>query len=157
MTALRGLTLCVVASAAALAASAVGGGAAAEDADAAAGLTVWDGVYPSAQAERGLEIYDEFCVTCHARGMRGAPGSPPLTGAPFLFNWDGRPLGALFEQVRDTMPVGQVGYLTDDELLDVIAAILAANGFPGDDGAADLTADADALGAITIVRAEPEP
>jgi mono/diheme cytochrome c family protein len=124
-------------------------------AGAATARSVWDGVYSDAQAARGERLYAEHCVECHAEGMRGASGSPPLVGPPFMFNWDGETLGALYDQVRATMPPGQVGLLSDDEMIDALAAILKANAFPAAQSGAELRPDADALGAIAIARTAP--
>ncbi len=114
-----------------------------------AGTSTLDGVYSSAQAERGLEIYTDHCVMCHAKDFTGSPGAPALTGPAFLFTWDGMTMAALFDYIKTMMPPGEVGSLTDQEYADALAIILKANMFPAKDGA-ELTADDAALAAVAI-------
>ena len=56
--------------------------------------------------------------------------APPVAGPKFLRKWDGRPLGALFEYVRVTMPANNPGYLSDAEVADIVAYMLSASGMP---------------------------
>ncbi len=56
--------------------------------------------------------------------------APPVGGAKFLRVWDGRTLATLFELVRTTMPANNPGYLDDQELVDVIAWMLAVSDLP---------------------------
>jgi len=122
---------------------------------AAAGRTVWDGVFTDAQAERGLTGYRDQCAACHAESMRGGPGAPGVAGPEFLFNWDGRTARELLDFVQTTMPPGGGGTLTDHQVADMLAAIFRANGFPvGTD--AELPADDSALMGIRITRTKGE-
>ena len=116
-----------------------------------AGTSTLDGIYSAAQAKRGLAVYTEHCVMCHAPNFTGAPGAPPLTGPEFTFNWDGMTMAALFDYVKAMMPPGEVGSLSDQEYIDAIATILQANAFPAVDGK-DLPADHDALAALAFQR-----
>jgi len=116
-----------------------------------AGTSTLDGIYSAAQAKRGLAVYTEHCVMCHAPNFTGNPGAPPLTGPEFTFNWDGMTMAALFDYVKAMMPPGEVGSLSDQEYIDAIATILQANAFPAVDGK-DLPADQDALAALAFQR-----
>jgi mono/diheme cytochrome c family protein len=115
--------------------------------------TVWDGVYSAAQAERGVKRYEENCSACHGADMMGGPGVPGLAGAEFLFNWNNKTAGDLFDFLKTNMPPGQQGSLRDDQYLDIVAATMKTNGFP--EGSADLPADLAALKTLTITRNKP--
>jgi mono/diheme cytochrome c family protein len=115
--------------------------------------TVWDGVYTAAQAERGAKRFEETCAACHGADMAGGPGIPGVTGIEFMFKYNKTSVGELFDYVKQNMPPGQAGSLTDPQYLDVVAVILKGNGFP--EGATELPADAGALKAIAITRDKP--
>lgn len=74
--------------------------------------------------------------------------APPIAGAKFLRKWSGRPLAALLEYTRATMPSNNPGYLSDGEVADIIAYMLATSGAPA--GSNQLAADARALASISI-------
>lgn len=97
--------------------------------------TVWDGVFSQAQLERGEGLYAANCSVCHGAEKRGGGGIPGVVGPEFRFNWDRRSLSEVLEYIRSTMPPGQAGTLNVEQYVDVLAAILAGNGFPA--GAAD--------------------
>jgi mono/diheme cytochrome c family protein len=112
--------------------------------------TAWDGVYTTAQAERASAVYRDQCANCHAQNMRGAPGAPGLAGPGFMFEWNGKSAGELFDVLKKTMPPGGAGRLTDQQYADLVAAMLHANGFPA--GTTDLPATRTALDSILITR-----
>lgn len=124
--------------------AAFGGPGRADDATGSAGL------YSEAQAARGLAVYEKHCVACHAAGMTGGPGSPPLKGEIFLIGWRGEKVGVLLEQIHLTMPTGLAGSLADQEYADVLAAVLQANGFPPSADGSELATDPAALMDVTI-------
>lgn len=116
--------------------------------------SVWYGVYTMEQAERGAEIYTRECETCHAANMRGGPAVRGVVGLAFQFLWKDRSLGELFEAIRTKMPPGKPGTLTDQEYIDVLAAILQGNELPaGRD--TELPADPEFLGSIKITWENP--
>jgi mono/diheme cytochrome c family protein len=94
--------------------------------------SVWHGVYSDAQQKRGEPPYVRECSTCHGETLKGGEGSPALTGPEFLERWNGRTLGDLFDNIRQTMPPppDRPGKLTPQQHADVIAYILKANNFP---------------------------
>lgn len=116
--------------------------------------TIWDGVFTAEQARRGQLAYTGPCDRCHGFKLDGASDdpdmlpAPPIAGAKFLRKWDGRPLAALFEYTRATMPSNNPGYLSDTEVADIIAFMLASSGAPP--GPVELPHDAPALANIAL-------
>jgi mono/diheme cytochrome c family protein len=121
--------------------------------------TVRDGVFTAEQARRGQAAYTGPCDRCHGYKLDGAADdpdmlpAPPVAGAKFLRKWDGRSLAALFEYLRATMPANNPGYLSDAELVDIVAYMLATSGLPAGD--APLPSGAAALAAVVIVSQAP--
>ncbi len=74
------------------------------------------------QLARGRGLYEQHCVRCHAQG-----GTAPELTAEAL-----APMGTaqtLFSFVRVAMPQDRPGTLTEQEYWDILAHLLAANGF----------------------------
>jgi mono/diheme cytochrome c family protein len=99
----------------------------------AAGLTVaaqdrtaGDGVYTSAQAMRGAATFQTSCATCHSTdGI-----APSLTGDRFERFWTDANLNSLFTQIKTAMPRNAPGSLSESAYVDIVAHLLAQNGFP---------------------------
>jgi cbb3-type cytochrome c oxidase subunit III len=104
--------------------------------------SVWDGIYSSAQAGRGSEIYNNHCVSCHTAGLIAG-----LSGQVFMDDWREDNLKSLFDQMKRTMPADEPSTLRDQEYLDVLAFVLKKNGFP--EGRKELAAES--LGTIQII------
>jgi cytochrome c len=115
--------------------------------------TVWDGVYTPAQAERGDKRFADACAPCHGADMAGGPGIPGVTGIEFMFKYNNKSVGELFDYVKQNMPPGQQGSFTDAQYLDMVAAILKGNEFPA--GTNDLPAETAGLQGIKITRSKP--
>jgi mono/diheme cytochrome c family protein len=102
--------------------------------------SIWDGVITEVQAIRGELAYTGPCSHCHGFRLNGAPDdpdmapTPPLAGAKFLRDWDGRSLAQLYEYTRTTMPENNPSYLSPQEFVDVIAYMLVKSGVPTGDG-----------------------
>jgi mono/diheme cytochrome c family protein len=93
--------------------------------------TTQDGVYTAVQSASGRALYKaRQCNTCHGAAMEGTAVGPALAGAGFLDRWRGDTLGSLSSCIRNTMPPGAAGGLSDAEYRDLVAALLEANGFP---------------------------
>lgn len=108
--------------------------------EAQASRTVQDGVFGGLQAARGQALYAQQCAGCHGPALGGAQG-PPLEGPTFRSKWRQEPLSALFIKVRYTMPpaaAADPARLTPEQGADLVAHILASNGFPA--GKADFAA-----------------
>jgi len=106
--------------------------------------TVQNGVFTDAQAARGQALYGQRCASCHGDALNGAQG-PPLSGAAFVIHWETEPLSTLVTKIEKTMPLDTPGQLTAPQVIDLVAHVLKANGFPA--GRADLAvADAARIG-----------
>lgn len=129
--------------------------AAANAAAQTASATIWDGVFTAEQASRGQLAYTGPCDRCHGYKLDGASEdpdmlpAPPIAGAKFLRKWNGRPLAALFDYVRGTMPSNNPGYLADAEIADIVAFMLAASDAPAGD--TELSAGSPSLATTIIV------
>ena len=113
---------------------------------------IWQGVYTTAQAERGKATFLVTCQRCHNADLSGDRG-PALKGDRFMASWGGGNVTRLFEKIRDTMPPFATSTLDDATKLDIVTFILQTNGFPT--GAKEL-AGAD-LESIEIVAQGEQP
>ena len=111
-------------------------------------LPIWNGVYTSAQAERGATVYQNHCGECHHDDLSGGEG-PALVGNSFMVKWEMSSVERLFHKIRDTMPEVGSSNVTDAQKLDVVAFILQQNGYPA--GTTELTDVKSALAAIRMV------
>ena len=131
-----------------LAATFVYGASAPQSAD----RTVNEGVYTSAQADRGAQVVEDYgCRGCHGATLEGgAEEEPPLWGEEFIGNWSGRKVSELAEKIT-TMPANaDPAYQVKPAAApDVVAFLLRANGFPA--GKTELPADTNTLSRIKIV------
>ncbi|MET0291400.1 MAG: PQQ-binding-like beta-propeller repeat protein [Steroidobacteraceae bacterium] len=80
----------------------------------------------------GRRLYlQEQCTVCHGETLRGSASAPSLADAGFRAAWQGRPVSALLDCLRTTMPPGRGGALPDDTYLNLLSLLLDANGFEG--------------------------
>lgn len=109
--------------------------------------TTMDGVYTTAQATSGSDVFAAQCRSCHTPTAH--------TGPPFRNKWYGRTLGELFGYLRREMPKNEPGSMSDDEYAKALAYLLRMNGMPAGDE--PLVADSAALHRIRLdsVRAAP--
>ena len=101
-------------------------------------ISVWEGVYTSAQAARGKEAYERHCSGCHKSDLTGANGRA-LVGPRFWQDWGEDSLGSLSHITRTSMPRGAAASLDESVYLDIVAYILERNGYPA--GADELTTE----------------
>jgi hypothetical protein len=94
--------------------------------------TAEQGVYTSAQAARGADVFDSHCVSCHKDGGT----APVLAGERFTKSFADSTLLAVFTTIQTTMPRQAPGSLTDAEYVDALAHLLRLNGYP--DGMTEL-------------------
>ena len=110
--------------------------------------SVKDGVYTEAQARRGEEAYRAYCIECHGEDLRGGHMIPSMVGVGFAFRWRNRAPYDYYEGMRTTMPQSAPGGLSADIYADLVAFILARNGYPAGD--AELPSEADVIREIVI-------
>lgn len=87
------------------------------------------GWYTTAQANRGHQLFNNYCAECHMPDLSGAAG-PALKGPQFLSAWETRTLGNLLNYEHQYMPAVNPGSILDKQLADITAYILMKNGFP---------------------------
>jgi mono/diheme cytochrome c family protein len=111
-----------------------------------AGLSVWDGVYTAAQADRGRAVYASHCSRCH--GEAAASRENPLSGERFADHWEARTLADLFRRIAAMPPGASAAEVDTADKRDAMAYVLRQNGFP--EGSAELPADDEGFAAIRI-------
>src|SRR4051794_31202389 len=94
---------------------------AAKGIQASASKTVLDGVFTTAQADRGDAVYSEKCAPCHEGTDTDGP---PLTGTPFIDRWREDTLQGLFDFISTEMPQRAPGTLAESVYLDILAHLL---------------------------------
>jgi cytochrome c5 len=110
---------------------------------------IWQGVYTTAQAERGKASYNSSCLRCHGDTLQGNT-APALSGDRFFTTWGSEPIASLFAKIRDTMPPNFGTSIDDQTKLDVVAYILQTNGYPG--GPGELTQNGSDLASAQILK-----
>jgi len=122
--------------------------------DASASRSVWDGVFTEEQSKRGEALYKKECSNCHGDTLKGRVEAPALAGGTFISNWNGLPLGDLFERIRRTMPQDDPSRVTRQEKVDVLAYLLFFNKFPA--GKAELQRQPELLKQIRFEAGKPD-
>ena len=107
-------------------------------------LTTRSGIYTTAQAQRGREVYAGYCRSCHT------PESH--TGATFNAWWNKHTLWDLYAFIRDRMPKNEPSSLSDEEYAAVTAYLLRMNKMPA--GANELPMDSLVMKTIRIETAK---
>ena len=109
-----------------------------------------DGVYTTAQAERGkANFLTGRCGGCHQLDLSGDRG-PALKGDAFLSHWENGSVSTLFRKISETMPPNSPNESTDDAKIDIVAYLLQSNDFPA--GKAELKLDPELLDSVEIAR-----
>src|SRR5688572_4652369 len=70
--------------------------------------TVRDGVFTSAQAQRGARVFESICTSCHEIAEFTAAGA-------YLEDVEGKPLWETFEFISTEMPEDDPGSLRPEE------------------------------------------
>ena len=109
--------------------------------------STWEGIYTSAQAERGKASYSSNCSRCHGEGLEGRDEIAPLKDSHFMSNWEGQSLADLVQRVRSTMPLDRPGTLSSASATDIVAYLMQQNGLPA--GNTELPSD---FGADSDIR-----
>jgi hypothetical protein len=112
---------------------------------------ITDGVFTSDQALRGKSAFEGSCARCHNVALVGSERGPAIKGPTFLSHWEKDNLAGLFTKIRDTMPEGGPGTVSDELKIDILTYILQQNGFPS--GREELKVD---LSALEDIRVKPD-
>jgi mono/diheme cytochrome c family protein len=91
--------------------------------------------YTAEQAAQGEAVYKRVCSECHA--------TKDHSNEDFRFNWKGRSVLELFNNIRNTMPEENPGSLAPQEYADIVAYMMKLNGIPS--GPRALVPDTTAL------------
>ena len=103
--------------------------------------TVRDGVYSEEQAKRGKTVYDTKCGSCHD----GSGMGPQLKDEAFFAEWENKSVRAFYGRILSTMPDDDPGSLKENEVLDVVAYLLQAHGFPAGARALESASELDTV------------
>jgi cytochrome c5 len=114
---------------------------------------IWQGVYTTAQAERGKAVFSTTCLRCHGEDL-GGNTAPALKGDRFQSSWGGDAIESLFTKIRDTMPPNFGSTLEDQVKLDIVSYILQVNGFPA--GASELLVGSTDLASVQILKKDEQ-
>ncbi len=108
-------------------------------------------LYTQAQAERGKPLYAQACAACHGQSLEGTT-SAPLAGERFMAKWgEGtRTVDDLYFITKTQMPFGKPDSLTPQQYIDIVAYLLASNGYAA--GGSELPADAATLKKTKLAR-----
>src|ERR1700689_665674 len=89
------------------------------------------GDYTKDQARAGAQIYGATCSVCHGSRLQGG-AAPALTGTAFAqsLKTSYTTTSALFTLISTQMPVNNPGSLSKTQYTQVLAYILAENGYP---------------------------
>ena len=113
-----------------------------------AAKSVKEGVFTEEQAKRGEPLYKEQCAACHGEDLAGSGPMPALAGNDFIANW--KTVGDLFEKTHTSMPASAPGTLTEQQVSDITAFMLAKSNFPA--GQAELPSKQAELMLIKIEK-----
>jgi mono/diheme cytochrome c family protein len=115
--------------------------------------SVWDGVYTAEQAKRGEAPYMQGCMRCHGQDLMGGEMAPALSDGQFRSNWDGVPVGELFERIRVSMPADNPGGMSRQQYADILAYVFFKGGFPA--GTTELPSRTEMLQVIMFKATKP--
>jgi mono/diheme cytochrome c family protein len=113
--------------------------------------TVTAGVYSKEQAAAGKKLYSDICSSCHLENLGGDTMSPALAGDAFMSQWENKNLRAIYSRIISTMPTDAPGTLPEKTVVDIVAYLLEANGFPAGSAALET---ANEMNTIRVTRAK---
>ncbi len=99
-----------------------------------------DGVYTSAQALRGRDVFAAYCKSCHTATFHSGP--------TFRSKWYGRSVNDLYRYLRREMPKNAPGSMSDEEYTLAVVYLLRINGMPS--GSQPLASDSTVLQHIRL-------
>lgn len=84
--------------------------------------------FTESQVALGRAVYAGACAECHGAALEGGSHGPALTGVGFESRWGGRTAAELFEYIREEMPPGLGGTLSEDAYHGLVALVIQSNG-----------------------------
>lgn len=89
------------------------------------------GYFTDSQAQAGKQTYTNHCAMCHGSKLQGQAG-PALAGRKFASSLKFGKMSTpqLFDFIAKHMPKNNPGSLSQQQDIDVLAYLLAQNGFP---------------------------
>jgi alcohol dehydrogenase (cytochrome c) len=102
--------------------------------------SVRDGVYRSAQAAQGEQLFKQECAGCHEAAN--------YTRENFAAKWSGGTLGDVYQDISLAMPPANPGGLTPFTYASIVAYLLHDSDYPA--GNSDLPGDPRQLGGIAV-------
>jgi len=87
------------------------------------------GIYTAAQAKAGQLAYTQSCESCHGSALQGISG-PKLIGQDFAKASDHYTLGLVFTNLWEGTPAGAPDSLSHATYVNIMAYLLAKNGYP---------------------------
>lgn len=116
--------------------------------------SIWNGVYTTAQAQRGAGLFTSTCEKCHGEKAANTPDDAGrLIGKEFFELLEGVTLDQLFTQIQTTMPADHPKTLPSKDVADIMAYLLEQNEFPA--GASPLSENPDHLKGLKITSSKP--
>jgi len=116
--------------------------------------STWDGVYTTAQAQRGATLFAATCDKCHGPGAVGsADDGGRLVGKEFFEHYDGVTTDQLFSMIQDLMPLDNPKTLPAKDVADITAYLLSENQMPA--GSTPLSDDPAQLKGLMISATKP--
>jgi ankyrin repeat protein len=112
--------------------------------------SVWDGVYTTAQAERGRAAYSQSCAHCHLDDLLGEGAAPALAGPQFDDRWAGSSAADLVSTIRRSMPQEAPDSLGTQAYVDIASYLIQASGAQAGEG--ELPVASEGLSAILFTR-----
>lgn len=87
-------------------------------------------LFSRAQVERGRVLYAQHCAVCHGQSLEGNPSSA-LAGERFMAKWGqgNLTIDDLYFLTKTQMPYGKPDSLTPQQYADIVALMLASNGY----------------------------
>jgi len=107
--------------------------------------TVAAGIYSKEQAAAGKKLYSDICSSCHLENLSGDTMSPALVGEAFMSQWESKNLRAIYSRIISTMPTDAPGTLPEKTVVDIVAYLLEANGFPAGSAALETANDMNTI------------
>jgi Cytochrome c. len=105
-------------------------------------------LYTATQAKAGHADFETNCSMCHGKDLQGITG-PTLVGPSFAASSNDYTVAAIFDELSQQMPAGAPGSLSDTQYADIMAFILARNGYPA--GSTPLTYDAAQSSTVKLI------